>query len=270
MTDFNMSNFKLKPFIECAEELLRADETERALWLLDNLPAYYRDNTPQEILDLKLEVIKRIATPTLYANGDIEDIIDLKDGHGMGESLRGLFLKKEVKWFNDQGLTPHIVDYGPGEYWLPIILHNADLKFSYQPIYLNVRAHSSILQFLLDLAPRQDGAPNIFVACEIIEHLWNEQDIKTEMLSHGGFADVIHISTPCYTFDTQCKDWKEKKDLGHLRAYTPVEFSRKLSEIFREYKQFYIYSQIMHARLTNANTRVPGLADRWDKEFDHL
>ncbi len=261
-----MINFDPSIYTKCAEDLLRADETERALWVLDNLPAYYRDHVPQSVLDLRNEVVRRIATPTLYANGDIEDIIDLKDGHGMGGSLRGLLIKKEVKWFNDNGHTPHVLDYGPGEYWLPIVLYNAGLKFTYEPIFLNKRAHDSIKPFLEKLDSVCKG-PRIFVACEIIEHLWNEQDLKTEMLSHGDFADVIHISTPCYTFDVDCKDWTVKKDLGHLRAYTPREFSYKLSDLFREYKHFLYEHQIMHARLTNANTKVPGLLDRWHEEF---
>ncbi len=270
MDEFEMNDFNVKTFITCAEELLRADETERALWVLDNLPAYYRDNTPTEILELRNEVIKRIATPTLYANGDIEDMVDFANGHGMTDSLRGSIIKKEVEWFNKQGLQPHVIDYGPGEYWLPIILKKAGLKFSYEPIFLNIRAHEKIAPFLKDLEPYIEGSPRVFVACEIIEHLWNEQDIKSEMLSHGGFADIIHVSTPCYTYDISCTDWKQKSDLGHLRAYTPKEFRLKLETMFREYGQFFILSKVMHARLTNANSTVPGLAGRWNVEYENL
>lgn len=260
-----MINFNTQVFVDCAKELLRADETERALWLLNNLPAYYRDHTPLEVIQLKNEVIKRIATPTLYANGDIEDIIDLKDGHGMGQCLRGQMLKKECELFNVQGITPHIIDYGPGEYWLPIVLKNAGYKFTYEPIFLNTKAHKTISPFLADIPNKAlDGAPRVFVALEIIEHLWNEQDIKTEMLAHGGHAHVIHISTPRYTFDVDCKDWTVKQDLGHLRAYTPKEFSNKLDQIFFEYDGAYYDHQIMHARLILKQNMAVKLDSRWE------
>lgn len=269
-----MRNFNLNCFLDCAKELLRADETERALWLLDNLPAYYRDHIPAPVLDLKNAVMKKISTTQKYMNGIYEcDVMDPKEGNQMEGSLRGSIILKDVAWLNQKGYVPHIVDCGPGEYWLPFVLKKQGMKFTYQAIYLNHGAHSKAMegmhQVYRDSAPDKTQ-PCIFVACEIIEHLWQESELKTQMLFNHGFADIIHISTPRYTFDTECMNWDEKGELGHLRAYTPVEFIRKCSHIFPEYDPFFINSQIMHLRMTNRDTKFKEIKDRTYTDYNSL
>lgn len=271
-----MINFNAQVFVDCAEELLRADETERALWLLDNLPAFYRDHVPKKVIDLKNDILSRIATPQFYKKGNMEaEVMDTEDGHGMIDSLRGAMVLKDVNWFSAQKQVPHIIDYGPGDYWLPIALNKAGATFTYEAIYMNERAHEKAKPILEKINEKnvplyRADQPRIFVACEIIEHLWNEADIKTEMLSHGGPADIIHISTPRYTFDTDCKNWKDKVDLGHLRAYTPREFTNTLDRIFKDYNTHYFDHQIMHCRLTSLFTKIPGLKERSHLDYDKL
>ena len=244
-------NFRLQAFIDVANEYIRLDETERALHFLDNLPAYYRDHKPMEIVELKNELLKRIATPRLYSTGEFDCQFDLMNERKMHKSLRGNLILKEVSFLNEQSYFPHVVDYGPGEFWLPIILSHFDKKFTYSPIALNKEserlAHTHIGTHI---HPKQDGNPTVYVACEIIEHLWHQQELKTEMLHNCGFADVIHISTPRYTFDARDLDWKTNKpDIGHLRAYTPRDFMMTVMDMFPEYDTYFYDSTILHARL---------------------
>lgn len=252
MNEGEMENFSAQPFLDCANELVRSDEIERALWLLDNLPAYYRDFPPKEVLDLKREILKRVATPQSYAANIADLLIDPETSNGMADSPRGRMLLEEVNALNLAGQAPHIVDYGPGEYWLPMMLKKEGLEFTYQALYLSENAFRRALPYFVEHFVKGSG-PKIFVACEIIEHLWQEQELKTEMLKACGLADIIHISTPKYTFDGHCpKDWQNyshRETLGHLRAYTPNEFVNKINQMFPEYAWDFTDGRIMHMRL---------------------
>ena len=260
-----IKNFNVQCFIDAAKELLRADETIRALNLLDNLPAFYRDNIPVDVLELKLQIQSRIATSSFYANDNgcetaICDEIAIKNAG----TLRGRLITKEVQALNGDGIEPHVVDAGPGEYWLPMVLQNAGCKFTYEPIYLNKASYEACKhRFESVLGKKKDDAICVYVACEIIEHLWNEADLKNEMLRYvNDLADIVHVSTPLYTFDPLVTDWETIGDLGHLRAYTPQEFQTTVMKIFPEYLPLFYRGQIQHARLTLSHCRNKSVMDR--------
>lgn len=250
-----MVNFNLQCFLDCANELLRADETERALHLLDNLPAYYRDHKPREVIELKREAMARLATASFYATSRGYELTAPPDSYLRGaESLRGIMIAQEIKTLNENDLMPHVLDLGPGEYWLPQMLNHKGLLFTYEPIFVNHPSHdqyqkSFAKNFLVyKQDPPEVDRPKILFAGEIIEHLWNESEIRFEMERHMGLADVVHISTPAYTFDYECIDWRSKGDIGHLRAYTPSEFQTTVWKMFPEYATQVYVSQILHAR----------------------
>ncbi len=250
--------FNLQPFLDAANELTRLDEIERALHLLDNLPAKYRDQEPEEVTKLRAEITARIATPSYYAQSEVGMHVDLNDEHDMRSTLRYQMLAADVADFNEQGLTPHIVDYGPGPLWLPVSLKAHNLKFTYEPIVL---ADSSIVEAirLFDEIVRCGPIPDqpyIFCAFEIIEHLWNEIDLKIEAYRHlPRLPDLIHVSTPMYAFDPECADWRLRDRLGHIRAYAPRELCITLGGLFREYQMKVFTHQIMHARLCLNNAK---------------
>ena len=122
MNQGEMKDFNLQCFIDAANELVRSDETIRALNLLDNLPAYYRDFKPKEVLKLKNEILHRIATPAVYSESNCDRNIDDVDRNGTSKTLRAQLLRIELEWLNKENLKPHVVDLGPGEYWLPFEL----------------------------------------------------------------------------------------------------------------------------------------------------
>ncbi len=248
-----LENFNVKCFLDAAHELVRADEITRALKLLNNLPAFYRDYPPKEVTDLKNLIIKRTATPNFYAKWEATIDFDLDISY-MKETLRGSLLIEEVKRFNEQGISPHIVDYGPGEFWAPRMLFDEGLFHTYKPITICSKAS----QLFDEHFPHFRGEPDpkdpvIFLGLEIIEHLWNEDELKTTMLANCGLADVVHISTPRYTYDgrDQLHNGEKVRDcLGHLRAYTPNEFVHILRTLFVEYDWQYFDGPVMHMRLT--------------------
>ena len=249
--NFEPVNFKLKSFLDVVNDYIRLDETERALWLLDNLPSYYRDYPPKEVVSLKNDLLKHIATPRLYSTGDFDCRIDLENKNNMDKTLRGILIIKDVKHFNEQNITPHIVDYGPGEYWLPLVLKSHNMKFTYDPIGLNEKAFNTVKPHIENFLSKDfKDRPVIYVATEIIEHLHHQEELKTEMLFNCGLADIVHVSTPKYCFDNRDIDWRlNKPEIGHLRTYTPKDFVNVVSYMFKEYSGTFYDSLILHSRL---------------------
>jgi hypothetical protein len=245
-----MKPLNLDAFITCAEELLRHDEVERALQLLDLLPGLYRYNVPLKIVEFKNEILKQITTPTYYAKHDSPLVLP-EDHKAFANTLRGSLLLKDVQEFNKQGDHPFVFDLGPGTYDALLMLKAFGCIFLYDCLFLHESGSSQEIKALYsDLKPEAEASAytTIFVANELIEHLPNPHDIKADMLRTVGLADIIHISTPTFCFHTK-DDWRENRNLEHLRTYTPHEFIDTVSKIFPEYKLEYHAGQIQHLRL---------------------
>lgn len=245
-----VEGFSTKPFMEAAETLARADEPERALAILENLPAYYREHLPAEVLQLRHEILFSLITPHGYATVDFDSDIGVeKSVQCVKNLLRGRKVLEQVEAFNKDGKVPHIVDVGPGEYWLPIGLYQLGFRFTYHDVSLLQRTAKQARELLppelfKDAYP---DAPKIFVAYELIEHLPQPRELAVEMVRHCGRpADYIFISTPMYTFHAPLdKDWKKLYGQAHLRAYTPQEFFTAVSSVFPGYSWELESDQIM-------------------------
>lgn len=261
VTDLDLTGscqfFDSKPFIDAANILVAADEPLRALKLLEGLPGFYRDNIPSEIHELKRRIKRDLATPTFYmeekpspryADDNAVNDIPKLFGEYVTTLLRGQLIQKDVLEMNHS--IPSILDLGPGEYWLPIgMKYLIGRLFSYKGVGLCNSNEAGARPFLDDLFPYL-GKPNIFVACELIEHLHHEDDIRTEFERHAPDASIIHISTPKYSFDGRADQiqWENKKGLGHLRTYTPREFHNVVARMFPEFQWKLWDSQILHMR----------------------
>ena len=260
-----IKDFKLQLFIDVMQELARCDEIENALKIPGMLPGYYRDNPPEAITYLKNEIMANIATVDFYKNTDFfPGPVDYEDIKG---TLRYELLVKEVKHLNNIGYVPHIVDYGPGEFWVPVCLNKLCLSFTYQPISLNDVSFNKakhLFEHNLRAMPPQ-GQPTIYLALEIIEHLWNENEVLINMLSAAGSCDIIHVSTPKYTHNYENESWLDTGTLGHLRTYTPMEFFTKVQDMFGSYSDFMFYDGgILHARGMNKGSSL----EKYQLELD--
>lgn len=246
--------FDEKPFLHAANILVAADEPMRALQILENLPGYYRDNPPEAVLKTKMQIKKQLATPAFYMTNKYDALVRAEDAESVVDTtLRGQKILADIKDFNAKNLTPHIVDLGPGEYWLPIGLWKKRALFSYQDVGLCVEAKQKAMPHIKSFAVSEcpTDRPVVFIACELIEHLHNEEDILTDCLRVcNKMPDIIHISTPLYTYDGQQMhlEWTQKGDLGHLRTYTPKEFYETVTKMFAGYKFELTIGPIMHMR----------------------
>lgn len=241
-----------KPFIEAANILVAADEPIRAIKLLENLPACYRDFVPQDIWKHKQKIMAKLATANFYVtNPDIT--ANPEEYAARCENvLRWRLIRNDVKNYNDQGIIPHIIDVGPGEYWLPILLKHNGFKFTYMDVGCSPECKQRSLEFFKEFyhPKTPKDRPTILVACEIIEHLHFEQDIQVECLRLGADPEIVHISTPKYTFDTRKErlDWENFGTLGHLRTYTLADLFNAVTKMFPGYVYALTDSKIMHVR----------------------
>jgi len=245
-------SFDERYFLGCAQILVDADEPERAIHLLTKgLPAYYRDNPTPSIKAYIQYIQMALMTGNAYADCK-DDSIFCDDTERakqiLNNTLRGQLVVSSIQEYNSYEKTPHIVEMGPGEYWLPIGLKAEGLKFTYQDIAVNEFTKDKSKSITRSVW--NGTAPLIFCAQEVIEHLTNPHDLAIELMrtTYGQGANEIHISTPLYTYDGSPKPITKLKRNGlpHLRAYTPNEFYSEAIKIFgASYKWELQVSQVM-------------------------
>lgn len=244
--------FNPKDFITVAQQLVDADEVERAISLLDNVPAFFRQHQHPDILAFKESILSRMITPSGYLN-DAHDceLMSAERARAMiDHTLRGHLIAKELS--GDESY--HVTDVGPGEYWLPIGIDGA---YSYRALGLDqkTRLEASTNRAVLLHSNREPNPINVFVALEVIEHLPCPRDLAVECAKHlKTEPHYIHLSTPLYTFDSSPK--QEAKYLPHLRAYTPNEFLIEAHKLWPHYEwQPYLQGPIMSLRGLHPNAK---------------
>ena len=251
--ELNALKESLPSLLKWASFLIQSDEIEKAEWLLfKGLPGYYRENVPQEVIELREKMYKFLMNTADYAmNREDNTPCDPDRARRTVEGLqRGQIIMKEVHVMNERSVVPHIYDMGPGEYWLPIGLKRLGYQFTYGCSYLSQTAYDkqkeSFSDRCVDSPP--PGSPQIFVANEIIEHLRSERDIVHCMNKAGLSPDQIHMSTPMYTFSQGCDGpWDSESNKGrggHLRTYTPLEFMTVAQQMFSGFEWSYYPGQV--------------------------
>jgi len=240
LKNFNTAKEHLKKWVSF---LVEADEANAALDALKALPGFYREHLPVDLLQLRRTILKQFMTQKDYIENDIETEL-------MGEERAKEIVKithraqavlKKIKEYNDRGLKPHLVDLGPGEYWLPMGLKAEGCNFTYQGIGLQNKAESqakAILKDILFNLKHPIQRPVIFCAMEIIEHLWNPYEVEMHLAKLPQLPDYMFISTPLYTFGTGNDTWTKPEDfgkLGHIKTYTPTDLVQYCLKSFPDY-----------------------------------
>ncbi len=203
--------------------MIDADEIERAIILLDNLPAYYRDHIPNRAKDMHERLHKQTWTPVQYKELYDCNLDSMANYWPARADITANILRTEYA----NGSTPNLMEYAPGSFWLPYLLNKRGLAFTYQHIGL-------------DGPPKELAVPqptgkelvNVFVAFEIIEHLSNHWEIYQNYLKLEKPAKHVIMSTPLYTYAGGMNNW-QTRELGHLRAYTPREFLEIAAKMFK-------------------------------------
>jgi len=229
--------FPLESYLTIAHYLIKQDETERALQVLELLPAQLRDQKPKPIDNLKQLILNNILTGDDYAEDPSEEFKNTKT---IDLLARGKIIKDYVREMNEKSITPHIVDFGPGDYWLPFGLKDANLKFTYKSIALHKKVQAKARDLLGDYWKDKSTGPTVFVAFEVIEHMHKTQELQQAFIRHCPDPIAVFLSTPKYTFGQGTPDF-EKSGIQHLRAYTPREFVNEGQSLFYNAKQWHYY-----------------------------
>lgn len=208
-------------------DLVNCDEPERALLVLDNVPAYFRDNPTEDMVSMRNLIQQAIMVASDYVLDPHDS--QLPNGDTAFQSLRGQLFEHDVAKCQRLGYSVDVVDFGPGNYWLPVALE--DKNVGYQPIGLNLPMAIAINERIKPMTERFGKARiRIMSAMEIIEHLPDTREIAIQAAKHGPI-DIVHLSTPLYCFDPKLgKPWPDIQP--HLRAYTPMEFFREAMRLF--------------------------------------
>lgn len=234
----------LPHLLEWASFLIQSDCIEEAERLLfKGMPPFYRDNPPQEVINLRRKLYKFLMNVSDYAMNR-EDNILMSPEQAMNtvkHVLRGKLIWDEVVGLNQSGIIPHIFDMGPGDYWLPIGLKALGMKFTYQATYLSQTAYDKQSEAFKEcLSDNPLGyRPVLFVANELIEHLRSPYEIVHCAYKYGLDPDQVHISTPLNTFAEGCDGpWDDVKNVGrggHLKGFTQKEFIEVVQGMFPGY-----------------------------------
>jgi hypothetical protein len=241
--------FDVDMFLACVEQMISSDEVERALWMLDNMPGWYRDNPPPQAKQIRDQLLKRLYTTMDYIKDcDHPHQTQALIGAAAGVVERG-FAKigraQAVRMIIDKLKSPYIFDLAPGSYWLPILLKKCGYDFKYFGESLNKSQQAMAKDYLSnEWHQGPHPGPSVFICFELIEHLHSTTEIYQHYLKAELNCDYIILSTPKYTIAGASPEW-HKQDLGHLRTYTPSEFVQFAMKHWPKHKWEYFDSATM-------------------------
>ena len=242
-------HFNLDLYLDAVEHMICADEIKFALTMLDNLPGYYRDNYPKRAQNIKDLVLQQCMTVQDYINDVYELIENSEKIHKCPVqeqwrlphfSPRGELIIKIVKDLNANGYCARIVEIGPYNYWLPLGLQDQGCDFIYTPISINPYVKNPYKTKTSSEKPIKD----IFICFEVIEHLWNEQEIYHYFCKTQTDPDYVLISTPKYTCGGGLPNWNTRQ-LGHIRTWTPSELTQYCRKNWPNLDWYFVDSAMM-------------------------
>lgn len=217
----------LKAHIDAVEQLIRADELQMAIQLIDMVPGWWRDNFPKELIEIRNTIYRQTYDQVEYATDDEEADCPREMGEGQwtgaycyprAEILETLLLALKPN-------MPWILDLGCSHGNLPLGLIKAGHKFRYRGIGMNHRIIEKLKSWTKgyweDLP--QDNQIKILTCFEVIEHCMNPMDVVHTAHKVGVDFDHILLSVPMYCLGAGLPDWKTRR-MGHVRTYTPKEF----------------------------------------------
>ena len=218
--DQDHKQFDLTDYLESAVQMANADEFAFAIEMVEHASKY--GFHCEALNKVKRWMWEKLITDEEYAFAEVEpETQHLTDQTwAIPDHYRFHIVDQIVKQYNEQGKAPHVIDFGPASY---VLLHGLRLqgrKFTYKPITFQPLSCKPI--------EHRDRAefdqPVIYVCCEVIEHLWQEDLVYQYAVKHAFECDMIVLSTPKHTFGGGV-DHRRSKYMGHLRTYTPSEFS---------------------------------------------
>lgn len=211
--------------------MINADEVAFALRMLSSLPAWYRDNEPTEVTQMRKKLYQQ-----LFTNHDYHSKADFaNDNKDVFDETwpRGQAVLEIIKKYNTQNICPHIFELGPSNFWMAKGLLMRGAKFTINGIDFD-KAHIEEAKKILPWSEQQ-RTPTIFVAFELIEHLNNTDELRHYLEQLEVTPEYVCLSTPLYCYGGGRNNWVNN-NLGHLRTWTPKEFTLEAQDLFPGYE----------------------------------
>lgn len=231
--------WRLEDHIKAIEGMIRADELQIALKMCDELlPAWYRENPPKELEDIKKKLYQNLYSQFTYASDDEEAGISREKAES--EISSGYMYPRAdilMAFLRTLEEPPFIVDFGCSHGHLPMSLQKLGFKFNYLGLGMNWRAVQKIKEWLEPGVWAGTPKPNqktIFVCFETIEHMADENDLARGAMKLGIEFDHIFMSVPYGCLFGGLYEWE--RPLGHLRGYTKQDFINLATKTFTGYE----------------------------------
>lgn len=239
-------------YLKAVEQMIMADELITALYMLDHMPAWYREHGCLEAAQLKAKLYKTLWAAEDYSHDpheeDLSLIVKSKEQDERFTYPRYPLTRDLVKDLNSKGIIPHIHEVGPASFWMPLWLMQDGCDFTYdcstvqKKSLAKAKAFEPLQSKWLKSTEAMDKY-RIFLALEVIEHLWHEEELYQYYVKAGGNFDNVVVSTPHGCCFNGASDW-DTRPLGHLRCYTPKEFGETCVRVFPNYK-WEIYDNVL-------------------------
>ncbi len=222
--------WRLDAHIAAIEQMIRADELQIAIKMLDMVPGWWKDNYPPELEGIKKTLYRQTYDQIEYATDDEEADCPREMGEAQWNSPymypRAEIISQMVKIHNAEDDTPWIFDLGCSHGNLPLGLIKSGHKFHYKGVGMNHRIIQKLKSWVSDNWREKPhvGEPTILYCTEVLEHCFNPHDIVHSSYKVGVKWDQILLSVPMYCLGGGLPDWNTRR-LGHVRTWTPSEFS---------------------------------------------
>ncbi len=241
--------FDLDAHIAAVISMIRSDEIEMALKMLDQVPAWHRENYPPELQKIKDTLYKNLYDPFEYASDADEAGWTKEDAESQFLTAytfpRAEILLELVTDLNRRGERPWLCELSTSHGLLPLGLSKQGRSFDFFGKNLN---HAALVKLKGWLAthwqerPNPHGQKTIFVFCEALEHCYREEDLLNSYMKLGVDFDYIVLSVPNGCLGGGLPDWDTRR-LGHLRGYNAAEFSSLAQRYFKGY-EWYLYKSV--------------------------
>lgn len=233
--------FNVEKYAEAVEMMIRADELQIALDMIKNVPGWYRDNPPERLTQIKEKIYQNTYDQIRYATDDEEANCTKEFGQAQWTngymSPRAEIISDIMTNLNKNNIIPWIYDLGCSHGNLPLGLKQAGFDFKYKGSGMNYRIVQKVKSWMEDVWMEEPEPERlkILYCTEVLEHMFNSQDLVHSAHKMGVNYNYIILSTPMYTLGGGLPDW-DTRQMGHVRTWTPREFSEFAFDNFPGYQ----------------------------------
>ena len=253
-------HWPLKDHLQAVNNLMNADCAKFALEIIDKVPAWYRDNPPKELLELRNKIYQQCYDQIQYATDDEEGNCTREFGESQwGTNYthpRAEIITEEIVKANQRGQRPWIFDLGSSHGNLPLGLMRNGHGFTYRGAGMNWKIGKKLKEWVGDDIWRdfpRAGQERWLTLFEVIEHARYPDELIHSAHKIGIEFDQIFMSTPYGCLCGGLPEWKNRP-IGHVTDWTTNEFLQFADKGFPGFSWtlYKSHSMVLHGRKIKA------------------